>query len=61
MIVAHFPVRGDKENIFWLQISVSQFAVVQKSNWVAELNMEIQEMHIPDASIVDVDHELAAA
>ena len=40
MIVADFPVRGDEKDIFRLQISVSQFAVVQKSNWVTQLKLD---------------------
>ena len=35
MIVTNFPIGRDKEDIFWLQVRVGQFALMQEFHGVA--------------------------
>ncbi len=44
MIVADFPVRGDEENVFRLEVGVRQLAVVQEPDRVAELIRDVPDL-----------------
>ena len=43
-VVRDFPVRRDEENVFWLQICVGEFALVQELDRVTHLIGDMSDL-----------------